>query len=167
MYLTFKKNLDSVEFSDLDLPIAQMKDIRSCTLHPISNFVFYHMLSSSFKAFVTGLLSSDSVPRNIHEALMIPKWREVVYEEMRALQKNNVWQFVNHPPEKKPVGCKWVFTTKHKADGTVERYKARLVAKGFTQTYGINYQENFTPVAKMNSIGVLLSLAPNLDWDLE
>ena len=90
MYLTLKKNLDSVEFSDLDLLIAQRKGVRSCTLHPISNFVSYHRLYSSFKAFVTGLLSFDSVPRNIHEALMIPKWREVVYEEMRALQKNNV-----------------------------------------------------------------------------
>ncbi len=53
---------------------------------------------------------------------------------------------------KRAVGCKWVFTVKHKADGSVERYKARLVVKDFTQTYGIDYEETFTPVAKMNSI---------------
>ena len=65
------------------------------------------------------------------------------------------------------MGCKWIFTVKYKADGSLERYKARLVAKGFTQTYGIDYQETFAPVAKMNSIRVLLSLAASLGWQLQ
>lgn len=59
-----------------------------------------------------------------------------------------------------------MFTIKCKADGRIERYKARLVAKGFTQTYGIDYQETFAPVAKINSIRILLSLAVNSDWPL-
>ena len=53
---------------------------------------------------------------------------------------------------KKVVGCKWAFTIKSKVDGSVERYKARLVAKGFTQTYGIDYQETFAPVAKITRL---------------
>ena len=65
------------------------------------------------------------------------------------------------------MGCKWVFTVKHKADDSIERLKARLVAKGFIQTYDIDYQETFAPVAKMNSIRVLLSCAANLRWDLQ
>ena len=56
---------------------------------------------------------------------------------------------------------------KHKADDSIERYKARLVAKGFTQTYGVDYQEIFAPVAKMNTIRILLSCAANLDWELQ
>ena len=56
-----------------------------------------------------------------------------------------------------------MFTVRSKANGTVERYKARLVAKGFTQSHGIDYQETFAPVAKINSIWVLLSLAINVN----
>jgi hypothetical protein len=60
-----------------------------------------------------------------------------------------------------------VFIAEHKVDGLVERYKARLVAKEFTQTYGIDYEEAFAPVAKMNSIRVLLSLAENFHWPIQ
>ena len=88
-----------------------------------------------------------------------PDWKLAVQEEMNALQNNSTWEIFDLPKEKKIVGCKWVFTIKYKADGSVERYKTRLVAKGFTQTYGIDYQETFAPVAKVNSIRVLLSLA--------
>ena len=59
-----------------------------------------------------------------------------------------------------------MFVVKSKADGTVKRYKAILVAKGFTQTHGIDYQETFAPVTKINSIQVLLSLAVNANWPL-
>ena len=59
-----------------------------------------------------------------------------------------------------------MFTIKSRANGSIERYKARLVAKGFTQTYGIDYQETFTPIAKIISIRVLMSLAVNSNWPL-
>ena len=56
---------------------------------------------------------------------------------------------------------------KYKSDRTIDRYKARLVAKGYAQTYGIDYQETFALVAKMNTVIVILSLAINLDWSLK
>jgi Reverse transcriptase (RNA-dependent DNA polymerase) len=67
---------------------------------------------------------------------------------------------------KKAVGCKWVFTVKQNPEGRVERYKARLVAKGYSQTYGIDYDETFTPVAKMSTVRTLISLAANGGWKL-
>jgi hypothetical protein len=153
--------------NDMNLPIAQRKGVRSCTHHPVSDFVSYQHLSSPYRSFVSKL-SSVSVPRNLQEALSDPpKWRTAMQEEMKALHKNETWDLVKLPNEKKAVGCKWVFTIKHKADGSEERYKARLVAKGFTQTYGIDYEETFAPVAKMNSIRVLLSIAANLGWPLQ
>jgi hypothetical protein len=58
---------------------------------------------------------------------------------MTALEKNRTWDIVTLPQGKKTVGCKWVFSIKYKADGSIERHKARLIAKGYTQTYKIDY----------------------------
>ncbi len=63
------------------------------------------------------------------------------------------------PKGRKCISCKWVFKIKHGVCGEVERYKARLVARGFTQTFGVDYNENFAPVAKFVSICCILTLA--------
>ncbi|RVW95017.1 Retrovirus-related Pol polyprotein from transposon TNT 1-94 [Vitis vinifera] len=149
----------------LNMPIAWRKGVRSCTQHPIGNFISYDKLSPTFRAF-TSSITEIQVPQNIQEAFKYPKWKAAVDEEVRALEMNGTWEITDLPRGKKPVGCKWIFTVKYKVDGNVDRYKARLVAKGFTQSYGIDYQETFAPVAKLNTVRVLLSLAANLDWSL-
>ena len=146
-------------------PIRYEPDLQSKVKYPISNYVSSHKLSKSYASFVSQL-SSISIPSNVQEALADPRWTEAMVVEMAALEKNNTWDLVTLPKGKKTVGCRWVYTIKHKADGTIERYKARLVAKGYTQSYGVDYQETFAPVAKLNTVRILLSLAANQDWPL-
>ena len=156
----------SNDISDFDLPIALRKEKRQCTQYPLSNFVSFDNQSSSYQAFVSKL-SSIKIPKPVRKALRNENWKKAILEEMRALKKNNTWELVNLPKGKTKVGCKWVFTTKHRANGTLERYKVRLVAKGYTQTHEIDYQETFALVAKMNIVRILLSLATNFDWPLQ
>src|SRR6266540_5801944 len=85
-------------------------------------------------------------------------------EELEALCKNKTWVLTALPAGKKAVSCKWVYTVKQNAEGKVERYKARLVARGYSQTYGIDYDETFAPVAKMNTVRILISCAANFGW---
>ena len=70
------------------------------------------------------------------------------------------------PKGRKLVQCKWVYLTKHVVNGTIERYKARLVAKGFSQVEGLDYSETFSPMAKMNSIHLVLSTVASRKWDV-
>ena len=70
------------------------------------------------------------------------------------------------PTGKKVIGCRWVFAVKFNPDGSVARLKARLVAKGYVQTYGIDYSDIFSPVAKLTSVRLFISLVVSYDWDL-
>ena len=74
---------------------------------------------------------------------------------------------VELPDGRKPIGSKWVFKKKLNAAGKVEKYKAQLVAKGYSQVEGIDFDEIFSPVAKMTSIRFLLSLATTFDLEVE
>jgi len=89
----------------------------------ISKYASSDKLSQSYASFVSQL-SSISIPSNIQEALTYPRWTKAMVDEMSALEQNNTWDLMSLLRGKKIVGCKWVFTIKHKADGTIERYKA-------------------------------------------
>ncbi len=87
-------------------------------------------------------------------------------EEMVALDANAIWELVTLLEDKKAIKCKWVYKVKHNADGSMSRYKARLVAKGYAQTYGIDYEETYNPVAKMTTIRAIIVMATTKGWSL-
>ena len=85
---------------------------------------------------------------------------------MQALDDNGTWNLVQLPTRKKVIGCRRVFAVKANPDGSIARLKARLMAKGYTQTYGVNFSDTFSPITKMTSIRFLISLAATYNWDL-
>lgn len=87
------------------------------------------------------------------------QWKQAMNDEYDALIKNETWELVEAPKDQKVIDNRWVFKVKQNSDGTIERYKARLVVPGFTQHYGVDYEETFSPVARYTSIRLILSLA--------
>ena len=104
----------------------------------------------------------DDTPTSISEAYAFPdtdNWKEAVQSELDSILSSGTWELTERPYGCKPVGCKWVFKKKLRPDGTIEKYKARLVAKGYTQKEGEDFFDTYSPVARMTTIRVLLSLA--------
>ena len=104
------------------------------------------------------ILNDIPTPGSYTEAAQNENWRIAIKEEYDALVKNETWELVKLPKGRKAIGCKWVFKIKQNADGSIAKYKARLVAKGFTQQHGIDFTETFAPVAKFNTIRILLAI---------
>ncbi|KAJ0764103.1 putative RNA-directed DNA polymerase [Helianthus annuus] len=131
----------------------------------IEKVVNYSNLSVENFCFINSL-NKTVEPSSYFEAIKDPRWIEAMNSEMEALYRNNTWVVVDLPKGRKPIGCKWVYRIKYKANGEVERYKARLVAKGFNQREGIDFGETFSPVVKMVTVRVILKLAVNKGWPL-
>jgi hypothetical protein len=83
-----------------------------------------------------------------------------------ALQDNHTWDVVPCLATIKAIGCKWVFSVKLRSDGTLDRYKTCLVALGNMQEYGVDYEETFSPVAKMTTVRTIISIAASQGWHL-
>ena len=93
-------------------------------------------------------------------------WLEAIKRELQAHRKNQTWRYSKLPPDRKPIGCRWVFKKKRGPDGSVVSYKARLVAQGFSQRYGVDFQETFSPTPRLHTLRYLLAKAVLLGLDV-
>ncbi|CAL1381811.1 unnamed protein product [Linum trigynum] len=116
--------------------------------------------------FVTFATTHVSVPASYKQAHGQACWDEAMNVEFAALEANHTWDVVPRPPDCSVIGCRWVYAIKVHPDGTIERYRARLVAQGFKQEFGIDYDETFAPVAKMQTVRTLLAVAAMRGWSL-
>ncbi|GJZ62459.1 retrotransposon protein, putative, ty1-copia subclass [Tanacetum coccineum] len=108
-------------------------------------------------------------PADYKAALLDPesdKWLAAMNVEMQSIKDNQVRDLVDLSPNGKIVGSKWLFKKKTDMDGNVHTYKAHLVAKGFTQTYGVDYEETFSPVADIRAIRILIAIYAVYDYEI-
>ena len=121
-----------------DKPQMSYKFFESCVLNAHS---FFNSVPNSF---------NDIENRND-----TTKWKEAIKEELDSHTFNETWCLVDRPDNKNIVDCKWVFTIKHDENGNPVKYKARLVVRGFTQQFMIDYDETFTPVARISNFRLI------------
>ncbi|KAJ9566686.1 hypothetical protein OSB04_002652 [Centaurea solstitialis] len=107
-----------------------------------------------FGGFLSDFESSD-----VHQALSDPDWVWAMQEELAEFERNKVWRLVTRPWGKSIIGLKWIFRNKKDENDLITRNKAWLVAKGYHQQEGIDYDETFAPVARIEAIRIFLAYA--------
>lgn len=112
------------------------------------------------------LLYLNNEPRKFGEAKGSKEWKRACEEEIESIVRNRTWDLVDLPYGAKPIGLKWVFKLKRNSDGTINKFKARLVAKGYVQQQGIDFDEVFAPVARLETIRLLINLAATNGWEI-
>ena len=112
------------------------------------------------------LMIINNEPWDYSEAKKLQVWVDACIVELSSIERNNTWILVDLPKGFKPIRLKWVFKIKKNADGSISKYKARLVAKGYVQRHGVDYDEVFAPVARIETIRMVISLAASRGWEI-
>lgn len=113
---------------------------------------------------MTLLVSTD--PLYFEEAVKITNWRLAMDNENKSIEKNQTWTLTELPLGAKVIGVKWFYKTKYDEHGNIDKYKARLVAKGYSQKYGVDYTKVYAPVARMDTLRMIIALAAHKNWQI-
>ncbi|KAI5342090.1 hypothetical protein L3X38_009965 [Prunus dulcis] len=105
-------------------------------------------------------------PESFEESANDDSWKKAMEDEITMIEKNNTWELVDRPFDKPIIGVKWVYKTKLNLDGSVQKNKARLVAKGNSQKPGIDFNETFAPVARLDTVRTLVAVAAQRNWSV-
>jgi hypothetical protein len=109
---------------------------------------------------------AQTEPKKVDEALQDESWVSAMHEELHQFTRNDVWTLVPRPAKQNIIGTKWIFKNKTDEHGTVVQNKARLVTQGYTQIKGVDFDVTFAPVARLESIKILLYIAWHLGFKL-
>ena len=109
-------------------------------------------------------LYAGDEPIDVEEALQEPQWIQAMKKELSSIKKNHTWDLVNLPKGKRPIAVKWVFKVKKNPKGEVVNHKTKLVAKGFLQREGVDYGEIFAPIARIETIRLVVAIASLRKW---
>jgi hypothetical protein len=109
---------------------------------------------------------SAEEPSSLEEAVQEPHWLAAMKEELQAIEGKNTWSMTELPLGRTSIGLKWGFKVKIDEQGSVVKYKERLVVKGYSQRQGIDYEEVFAPVARLETVRLLLPLAAHQSWEV-
>ncbi|GJX31519.1 retrovirus-related pol polyprotein from transposon TNT 1-94 [Tanacetum coccineum] len=165
--VTENKNLEN-DIEDETLDIDKIVNIKESRNHPLENVIgnlkqrtlrSQAQNQSNFFCFI-----STIEPKNVNEAVTDESWIVAMREELNQFIANNVWELVPQPRNMTIMGSKWVFRNKLDANGIVSRNKARLVAQAYNQQEGIDYDKTYAPIARLESIRILLAYACALDF---
>ena len=104
--------------------------------------------------------------QTFEEAAKDETWQKAMEEELNMIDKNNTWNLVDPPKGKDIIGLKWVYKTKYNEDGSIQKHKARLVDKSYSQQPGVDFNETFAPVARIETIRLILAIAAQLELNV-
>ncbi len=111
-------------------------------------------------------LVATEEPVSFVEAEKHECWRRATEEELRSIEENQTWSLAKLPAGYKAIGLKWVYKLKKDPSGAIVKHKARLVAKGYVQQQGVDFDEVFAPVARMETVRLLVALAAQKGWEI-
>ena len=141
-------------------------NIRYSRIHPLKNIIGKVNDRVHIRSHFKNIAEQDQLgfisqlePKNLDEALSDNSWIEVMHDELHQFERNNVWSLVPKPDNQSIIRTRWVFQNKLSEEGKIIRNKARLVTKGYNQEFGVNFEESFAPVTRLEAVRILLEFA--------
>ena len=156
----------------VDVTQLEVRNYQQRSAHPIDNILSDFNQGVTTRAglrraaFLCTAFISAIEPKDIKEALKDPDWILAMQDELHQFERNKVWRLVPRPKGRTIIGTKWVFRNKADETGLIQRNKARLVVKGYCQMEGFDFDETFAPVARLESIRLLIAYASHMNFKL-
>lgn len=122
----------------------------------------YYLFDDHALQVLTAL--DDPVP--FHEAVGCQVWKEEMKDEIESIEKHQTWELSTLPKGTKLIGVKWIFKIKYNEDGEIDKFKARLVAKGHAQRFGVDYNDVYAPVARWDTIRMIIAITAQRNWTI-